>query len=129
MSCADPGSFLAALLPALGLERPVVVSPSMSGSFSFPLVAAHPERLAGFVPVAPVRAPEYAKRIQESPLPALIVWGERDRLMPPSQAERLAASFRDAKVLILPGARHPAYLDQPETFHAELVAFVKRVRG
>jgi pimeloyl-ACP methyl ester carboxylesterase len=30
-------------------------------------------------------------------------------------------------VLVLPGARHPAYLDQPETFHRELVEFVRRV--
>jgi pimeloyl-ACP methyl ester carboxylesterase len=77
--------------------------------------------------VAPVQAPEYAARIQKSPLPALIVWGEEDRLFPPAQAQRLAASFSDAQVLILPGARHPAYLDQPAAFHEALLAFARRV--
>lgn len=124
---AAPDTFLAKLLPALGLERPVLVSPSMSGGFSFPLVVAHPERLAGFVPVAPIHAREYAGRIHDSPLPALIVWGEKDRVFPESLAPKLAASFADARVLILPGARHPAYLDQPALFHEALVAFAKRV--
>jgi abhydrolase domain-containing protein 14 len=124
-----PDQFLAALLAALSLERPVLVSPSMSGGVSFPFVLAHPERLAGFVAVAPVGTLEYAARIRQSPLPALIVWGERDHLFPPAQAQRLAASFRDAQVLILPGARHPAYLDQPERFHEALLAFVRKVQG
>jgi pimeloyl-ACP methyl ester carboxylesterase len=125
---ADPQTFLGALIEALHLERPVVVSPSMSGSFSLPLVEAHPERLAGFVPVAPVGAVAFAARTRNSPLPVLVVWGEKDRLFPPAQAETLAASFRDAKLLILPGARHPAYLDQPDPFHRELIAFTEEVR-
>ncbi len=125
---ADPQTFLAALIPALGIEAPVLVSPSMSGSFSFPLVLAAPERLGGFVPVAPVQTPRYARRIRGSKLPALIVWGEKDRLFPTSQAELLAACFEDARVLILPGARHPAYLDRPDAFHEALVGFAKRVR-
>ena len=45
----DPGEFLAELLPMLDIGRPVVVSPSMSGNFSFPLVLEHPELIAGFV--------------------------------------------------------------------------------
>ena len=124
---ADPGHFLESLLPALRLDRPVIVSPSMSGRFSFPYVLAHPERVAGFVPVAPVGAVEYAARLRESPVPALVVWGERDSVFPISQARPLADAFVDARVLVLPGARHPAYLDQPELFHRELVDFVRRV--
>lgn len=123
----DPGHFLEKLLPALGLDRPVIVSPSMSGRFSFPYLLAHPERVAGFVPVAPVGAVEYAGRLRRSPVPALVVWGEHDSLFPISQAQPLADAFVDARVLMLPGAKHPAYLDQPELFHRELVAFAKRV--
>ncbi len=120
----EPGEFLVELLPALDIGRPVVVSPSMSGSFSFPLVLDHPELIAGFVPVAPVRTPEYAKRLEQSPVPALVVWGEKDHLFPPSQAKRLARCFVEARTLILPGARHPAYLDQPDLFHEALIEFL-----
>jgi abhydrolase domain-containing protein 14 len=126
---ADPDDFLEKLLPALHLERPVIVSPSMSGRFSLPFVLAHPERVAGFVPVAPVGAVAYAGRLHGSPVPALVVWGERDTVFPSSQAQPLADAFAEATVLLLPGARHPAYLDQPERFHRELVAFARRVSG
>jgi len=124
---AEPGHFLERLLPALGVEHPVIVSPSMSGRFSLPYLQAHPDRVAGFVPVAPVGAVEYAARLRGSPVPALVVWGERDHVFPPSQARTLADAFTDSRVLILPGAKHPAYLDQPELFHRELLAFAKRV--
>jgi abhydrolase domain-containing protein 14 len=121
---AQPGEFLAEFLPALDIGRPVVVSPSMSGSFSFPLVLEHPDRISGFVPIAPVRTAEYASRLHRSPVPALVIWGEKDRLFPPSQAERLAHCFIHARTLILPGARHPAYRDQPDLFHEALLEFL-----
>lgn len=124
---AEPATFLAKLLPALEIDRPVIVSPSMSGRFSLPFVAAHPDRVAGFVPVAPVGAEAWLARLEGSAVPALVVWGERDRLLPVSGARILAAAFRDARVLILPGARHPAYLDRPEAFHRALVEFATRV--
>lgn len=122
---ADPDHFLEKLVPALGLERPVIVSPSMSGRFSFPYVLAHPGQVAGFVPVAPAGAARYTKLLGGSPVPALVVWGERDGTFPISQAQPLADAFVAGRVLVLPGARHPAYLDQPDLFHRELVAFVE----
>ena len=124
---ADPEHFLERLVPALRLDRPVVVSPSMSGRFSFPYVLAHPEAVAGFVPVAPAGAVEYARRLRGSPVPTLVVWGERDSVFPSSQARPLADAFVDARVLMLQGAKHPAYLEQPDLFHRELVEFVRRV--
>lgn len=124
---ADPSSFLAKLILALDLARPVIVSPSMSGRFSLPYLEARPDRVAGFVPVAPVGAAGFASRVSACGVPALVVWGERDRVFPASQAPKLAKAFTTAEVLILPGASHPAYLDQPELFHRELLAFAKRV--
>lgn len=42
------------------MRRPVLVSPSMSGRFALPFLLARGERLAGFVPVAPVGTKDYA---------------------------------------------------------------------
>lgn len=126
---AKRSGFLASLLPRLGIGRPVVVSPSMSGGFAFPLVSSHPELVSGFVPVAPAGTLDFARSTQSSPVPTLVFWGEADHVFPPSQAPLLARSFASARVVILPGARHPAYLDQPETFHRELIAFVTGLRG
>jgi abhydrolase domain-containing protein 14 len=124
--------FLAALLPELKLGRPVIVSPSMSGGFAFPYVLAHPRDVAGFVPVAPVRVKDFAPRLAElgdAAPPALVVWGSNDRTFPPSLADDLVASLKRGRKLLLQGAGHACYLDRPDEFHAELIAFVKSTGG
>ncbi len=125
----DARSFGVELLAHLGIDRVVVVSPSMSGRFSLPLVRQHPKRLAGYVPIAPVGSIEFAKEPKKSPVPALVTWGEKDGLFPPAQAKRLAQSFEEAEVLILPGAGHPAYLDQPKRFHEALLEFIAELEN
>lgn len=125
----DPEVLLANLLPVLGLQKPVVVAPSMSGRVAFPLILQHPERVAGFVAIAPAASKHYAPLLAGSAVPTLVVWGERDRVLPVAQAETLAASFDDATVVILPAARHPAYLDQSERFHKALLKFLAGLDG
>lgn len=41
------------------MRRPILVSPSMSGRFALPFLLAWGDRLAGFVPVAPVGTKDY----------------------------------------------------------------------
>lgn len=53
-------AFLDHVLQELGMQRPVLVSPSMSGRFALPFLLARGDRLAGFVPVAPVGTKDYA---------------------------------------------------------------------
>jgi abhydrolase domain-containing protein 14 len=121
----DPSGFLALLIPALGLERPVIVSPSMSGRFSFPLLVEQPSLVAGFVAVAPVGIPEYAPRLGDTPVPTLLVWGDRDAVVPLRHAELIEARWPDSRRVVLADARHPAYLDDPVTFHREVIGFVR----
>ena len=120
----DQKTFLAELIDSLDIGRPVVISPSRSGNLSFPLILDHPKKVSGYVAIAPVGVKEYAGKLKESPVPALIVWGERDQLFRPAMAKTLAASFKTAEVVILPKARHPAYLDQPDLFHEALLKFL-----
>ncbi|KFW05544.1 Alpha/beta hydrolase domain-containing protein 14A, partial [Fulmarus glacialis] len=53
-------AFLDHVLQELGMRRPVLVSPSMSGRFALPFLLARGDQLAGFVPVAPVGTKDYA---------------------------------------------------------------------
>ncbi len=117
--------FLAAALPALGLARPVVVAPSASGTFAFPLVVEHPEAVAGFVGVSPAGVDAWWERLADLSVPTLLVWGENDRVFPLPTGRRLAARIPGARLVVLPGARHPSYLDRPEQFHKELLAFTR----
>lgn len=104
-------------------ERFVIVSPSMSGGYSLPLVAMDPEWVAGYVPVAPVGIDEHRRRLTAVTVPTLVVWGADDRLIPVSQARVLADALR-GETLILRDAGHPAYLDRPDAFHRALLEFV-----
>jgi pimeloyl-ACP methyl ester carboxylesterase len=46
--------------------------------------------------------------------PSLVVWGDRDRLVDPRLAPRLAGVLPDARLLVLEGVGHVAMLEAPE---------------
>ena len=113
----------------LELDRPVVVSPSMSGGFSLPLVAGHSDRLSGFVAVAPVAIERHLTELKGNPLPALLLWGDDDSIVPLDDGRRLAEALDDARIEVLEGAGHACYMKRPERFHELLLGFVAEVHG
>lgn len=121
-----PADFLLALLEALGLRQALIVSPSMSGCFSLPFLERHPERVAGFVPIAPACIEQVKGPVS---VPTLVLWGAKDRILPPERATRLAELIPDSQTVILPDAGHPCYLDRPARFHELLVDFAIRTLG
>ena len=51
----DPVKFMISLLSSLEITAPVIIiSPSMSGSVALPFLTAHPDKVKGYIPVAPV---------------------------------------------------------------------------
>ena len=104
-------------------SRFVIVSPSMSGGFSLPLVAREPDQVLGYVPVAPVGIDEYRVALRGVDVSTLVVWGENDQVIPVSEAAVLAEAL-NGETLILAGASHPCYLDRPDEFHEALLNFI-----
>ena len=72
-----PRDFLKSVMEALGITKPALISPSMSGHFSIPFVEAYTFLLSSFIPVAPVFPPKFEEDAQIM-LPALVVWGSLD---------------------------------------------------
>ena len=73
-------AFLERVLRELGMRRPVLVSPSMSGRFALPFLLVRGDHLAGFVPVAPAGTKDYTaeqyRRVQVRWVVGLLGAGE-----------------------------------------------------
>ncbi|KAK8785190.1 hypothetical protein V5799_008448 [Amblyomma americanum] len=147
----DQAAFVQHILAALHLERPVIVSPSLSGQLSLPFLVKHWQLMAGYVPVAPVGwnvlqkvqcdsgeapvdksavyPPLQAHLPQQVPdlscikVPTLVVFGEFDRSTSSAVLQLLPKSV----AVEIPQGSHPAYLDNPDLWHQALYNFLLRV--
>ncbi|XP_030138902.3 protein ABHD14A isoform X2 [Taeniopygia guttata] len=121
-------AFLDHVLQELGLQRPVLISPSMSGRFALPFLMAHGDRLAGFVPIAPVGTKDYtAEQYRRVQTPTLILYGDRDTGLAPQALQNLQ-HLPKHRVAVLSGAGHACYLDKPEDFHRALLGFLHQLK-
>ena len=51
------------LFRELGIENSaVIISPSMSGSYSLPFLIEHPEKVKAFIPIAPVKTGDFIEK-------------------------------------------------------------------
>ncbi len=124
-SLGTPRTWLRVFLDLVKLDKVVIVSPSMSGLYSLPFVTGEPNRLAGYVAVAPVGIPTYEAELRHVTAPVLAIWGENDKTIPPEQADRLVRAVRSGRKVIIPGGSHAFYVNDPAPFHAELLKFLK----
>lgn len=120
--------WLAKLLDALDLAKPVVVSPSMSGQYALPLVTSEPERIRGLIAVAPVGIMNYKERLNRITVPVLAVWGENDRLIPQEQADLLVSSAKKGRKVVIAGGSHAPYMSDAETWHHVLLEFLGELK-
>jgi pimeloyl-ACP methyl ester carboxylesterase len=118
----DAAVLLERVCDELAAERVVLLAASMGGRFAFEFSSQHPARVAALVAVAPAGAENVDPAVAWPP--TLLVWGERDDVIPPETAGVLAERLGGARLEILPGAGHPCYIDRPERFHAVLLEFL-----
>lgn len=129
----DRGVFLEKLITALDLTAPVIVSPSMSGSYSLPYLFMDPanisKRSAGFVPIAPVQTSSYTpEKYKSLNIPTAIVYGENDKSIGPESTTNLK-NFPDHELHMIKGAGHAAWINKPEEFHLILYKFLLKITG
>jgi abhydrolase domain-containing protein 14 len=120
----DPAEWLGKLLDQLGIGSPVLLAASMSGRYALPFLIAHPERITGFVAVAPVSISTYREHLHKITAPVLAMWGEHDQIVPISDAELLVKSVKQGQLIIIPNGSHAPYMSNPSLFNHELLQFV-----
>ncbi|XP_077488584.1 putative protein-lysine deacylase ABHD14B isoform X1 [Amblyomma americanum] len=148
----DKAAFVQHLVAALHLQRPVIVSPSLSGQLSLPFLIKHWQQMAGYVPVAPVgwnvleqvqcdtgdapvdksavhpplqvHLPKQIPNLSCIKVPTLVVFGEHDR----GTSSAMLHLLPNSVAVEVPHGRHPAYLDNPNLWHQALYNFLLRLR-
>ncbi|MBI4301731.1 MAG: alpha/beta fold hydrolase [Chloroflexi bacterium] len=69
------------------------------------------------------------ERLPQIQSPALIVWGEHDRLMPVAHAYRAHSLIPNSQLHIFPDCGHAPYLERPEEFNQVVLDFLRNGGG
>lgn len=121
----DPARLLGEVAEYIASDL-ILVSPSMSGSYSLPWLATNPAA-AGFVPVAPVGIGNWATP-DGFAVPTLGIWGGNDSVVPVANGERLIESIPGAILEVIDGGGHAVYKTNPDEFHEVFLHFVTSLR-
>ncbi|KAA0191666.1 hypothetical protein HAZT_HAZT006209 [Hyalella azteca] len=112
------------------LVRPILISPSMSGQYSVPLLVTEAQDPSGdpylgaYIPVAPVATEQLTTSLASAVRTrTLILRGETDKSLGLKSVENLK-HIPDSLVVVIPDAGHPAYINQPQIFHNILHNFL-----
>ncbi len=114
LMCADPAAWTTLKAPPEGSNSP---------EWSIEQVRANEAAARAFWPLGNTRLD---KRLPLIAAPTLLLWGEHDRVMPKSYAQRFAAAITgESKTDVIPGAGHLAELDRPDAVAAAILEWMK----
>ena len=119
----EPVTVLLKFIVQSGLDRVVLIGPSMGGCIALEFCIKHPERLSGLVLAGAVGVEENRSGLARITVPTLIVWGSQDQVSPLANSDILLAGIPHAKREVFLDAPHPCYLAQPDQWHANLQTF------
>ncbi len=69
------------------------------------------------------------ERLREIQAETLIIWGERDRLLPLEIGRRLHQALPGSRLVVIAGAGHNPMWDRPEEFHRAVMDFLIPEQG
>jgi len=117
--------FLKEMLQTLNIEKPVLLGASISGEVTLRYLSQGHGGKAGIVAGA-VHVQNLVPMLEMIMVPVLGVWGERDNISPPENANILADHVKKSEAHVIKGAGHACYLDKPEEFKILLREFLKK---
>ncbi len=120
----EPAHVLQGVIGKETVEKPVLLGPSMGGRIALEFTLDFPEQVGALILVGAVGIQENRSRLSEIQVPTLLVWGGEDQISPLEGSDLLLDEIADSTRVIIEGAPHPCYLDQPENFHRIILEFL-----
>jgi len=119
---------LAELIDALEIGSATLVGNSLGGLVSMLYSVNHSEIVCAVVleDTAGFESKELFERFHRTRIPTLIVWGERDLVIPLEAARRLRRELPRSELIILKNAAHVPHWEAPDCFNKLLLAFLDK---
>jgi pimeloyl-ACP methyl ester carboxylesterase len=70
--------------------------------------------------------PTLLRRLRQVQVPALLLWGESDRIVTPAYGAAYADAFGDGRLEVVPKAGHLPQIEQPDATFALIDAYLRR---
>jgi pimeloyl-ACP methyl ester carboxylesterase len=84
----------------------------------------------GFLPaMEAIMAYDFRDRLPSVECPTLVVWGDKDALVPLSDADQYARSIPNARKVVFEDTGHSPMMERPESFNELLVEFLGEERA
>jgi len=123
--CPTPKTeLLTAYITTFDLDSPILVGPSRGGRYSQEFAFTRPDLVGGLILIGSVGIEENKDRFRALDVPCLLVWGSDDAVSPVQNAELLNELIPDSRLVIVEEGSHPCYLNKPDVWHRELLAFL-----
>ncbi len=74
--------------------------------------------------LVPPNAAKHTARYGSLPIPVLLLWGEHDRVVMPTQGDRLARELKKSQLVIIPDCGHNPHEERPEETFAVIRRFL-----
>jgi len=124
----DPWAQRADAVPGLMCADPAIwtalkTAPEGANSIEWPIEQVRASEAAARI-FWPLGNTKLEKRLGLIAAPTLLLWGEQDRIMPRSYADRFAKQIKGrSETRLIPGAGHLAELDQPKAVADAILAW------
>jgi pimeloyl-ACP methyl ester carboxylesterase len=71
--------------------------------------------------------PGTLSRLHTVTVPTLVLTGDQDQMVPPANSDILMSALPDARKVVIPGAGHVVFTDQPEAVTTAMLEFLDGV--
>lgn len=113
---AAASAFVSDFCSSVGLERVIMVGPSMGGGITIKSLIDHPELVSEVIVIAPAGFDELRTELFKIDHPVHIIWGSEDNTIDISYGRRYHDLIAGSTIHIIKGADHVPYLGKTTQF-------------